>query len=230
MRGTEDSSYMWAAYPCVYPGVWRCLQECMDGSPLSTTNNIVKIFDWLPAENSCKIAIMRKICLSFVFLMLLGMVCTNELYAQKPLTAMTKTEIDNLSETQIKKGVIKEWSGILTFIMRGVKFDNRIVEAFAENFKEGATEWINKGKFPTVDYVVAEDLVQFSKHYIGRNSCKETVMDYYYENTYPASIDRVMYRIMDLTNILYQKQQAGLLTKTPPEYIDAKTLINAMQP
>ncbi len=50
-----DSSYTWAAYPCVYPGVWRCLQECMEGSPLSITNNIVKLFDWLPAENSCKI-------------------------------------------------------------------------------------------------------------------------------------------------------------------------------
>lgn len=55
MRGTGDSSYAWAAYPCVYPGVWRCLQECKDGSPLSITNNIVKLFDWLPAENSCKI-------------------------------------------------------------------------------------------------------------------------------------------------------------------------------
>ena len=55
MRGAEDSSYTWAAYPCVYPGVWRCLQECMDGSPLSITNNIVKLFDWLPVENSCKI-------------------------------------------------------------------------------------------------------------------------------------------------------------------------------
>lgn len=50
-----DSSYTWAAYPCVYPGVWRCLQECMEGSPLSITNNIVKLFDWLPVENSCKI-------------------------------------------------------------------------------------------------------------------------------------------------------------------------------
>ena len=172
---------------------------------------------------------MRKIFLSFVFLMFLGMTCTNELYAQKPLTAMTKTEINNLSETQIKKGVIKEWSSILPFIMRGVKFDNRIVEAFAKNFKEGATEWANKDKYPTVDYVVAEDLVQFCKHYIGRNSCKETVMDYY-ENTYPVSIDKAMYRIMDATDLLYQKQQAGLLTKTPPEYIDAKTLINSMQP
>ena len=36
------------------------------------------------------------------------MICMNDLHAQKPLTAMTKTEINNLSETQIKKGVIKE--------------------------------------------------------------------------------------------------------------------------
>lgn len=171
---------------------------------------------------------MRKFCLSFVFLMFLGLACTNELYAQKPLTAMTKTEIDNLSETQIKKGVIKEWSGILTFIMRGVKFDNRIIEAFAENFKEGATEWANKDKYPTVDYIAADDFVSFYKNWYG-NSCKDAIKKVH-EMTYPTSIDRVMYRIMNLTDILYKKQQAGLLTKTPPEYIDAKTLINSMQP
>ena len=51
-----------------------------------------------------------------------------------------------------------------------------------------------------------------------------------HEMTYPTSIDRVMYRIMNLTDILYQKQQSGLLTETPPEYIDAKTLINSMKP
>ena len=45
----------WAAYPCVYSGVWRYLQECMGGSPLSITNNIVKLSYRLPAENSCKI-------------------------------------------------------------------------------------------------------------------------------------------------------------------------------
>ena len=102
---------------------------------------------------------MRKIFLSFVFLMFLGMTCTNELYAQKPLTAMTETEINALSDVQIKKGVIKEWSGILSFMMRGVKFDDRIVNAFAENFKEGALVWAKKKKYPTVDYVSAEDLV-----------------------------------------------------------------------
>lgn len=171
---------------------------------------------------------MKRNCLFFVFLIILG-ICTNELYAQKPLTVMTETEIDNLSEAQIKKGVIKEWSGILPFVMRGVKFDDRIVKAFAENFKEGATEWANKDSYPTVDYVVAEDLVQFCKHYVGRNSCKETVMDYH-ENTYLVPIDMVMYRIMDATDIYYQRQQAGLLTETPPEYVDAITLINSLEP
>ena len=52
---------------------------------------------------------MRKIFLSFVFLMFLGMICTNELYAQKPITAMTETEINALSESAIKDGVIKDW-------------------------------------------------------------------------------------------------------------------------
>lgn len=54
---------------------------------------------------------------------------------------MTETEINALSDSQIKKGVIKEWRGILSLMMRGVKFDDRIVNAFAENFKEGALDW-----------------------------------------------------------------------------------------
>lgn len=113
----------------------------------------------------------------FVFLIILGMTCTNELYAQKPITAMTETELSSLSDVQIKKGVIKEWSGILSFMMRGVKFDDRIVNVFAENFKEGALAWTKKEKYPTIDYVSAEDLVQFCKMwYIGRNSCKEAVI------------------------------------------------------
>ena len=45
---------------------------------------------------------------------------------------MTETELSSLSDVQIKKGVIKEWSGILSFMMRGVKFDDRIVNAFAD--------------------------------------------------------------------------------------------------
>ena len=49
------------------------------------------------------------------------MICTNELYAQKPITAMTETEINALSESAIKDGVIKDWGGILSLIMRGVK-------------------------------------------------------------------------------------------------------------
>ncbi|MCF0257017.1 MAG: hypothetical protein HUK10_12185 [Bacteroides heparinolyticus] len=173
---------------------------------------------------------MRKIFLSFVFLMILGMTCTNELYAQKPLTAMTETELSSLSDDQIKKGVIKEWSGILSFMMRGVKFDDRIVNAFAENFKAGALAWTKKEKYPTVDYVSAEDLVQFCKMwYMGRNSCKVAVMELY-GRTYPTSIDKAMYRIMDATDVYYQKQQSGWLTQTPPEYVDAKTLINSMEP
>ena len=171
---------------------------------------------------------MRKIFLSFVFLMFLGMTFTNELYAQKPLTAMTKAEINTLSDAQIKKSVIKEWSSILTFMMRGVKFDERIVKSFAKNFKEGALKWVNKGKYPTVDYIAADDFVSFCKNWYG-DSCEDAVMKVH-EMTYPTSIDRVMYRIMDLTDILYQKQQSGLLTETPPEYIDAKTLINSMKP
>lgn len=173
---------------------------------------------------------MRKFFLFFVFLIILGMTCTNELYAQKPLTTLTETEINALSDSQIKKGVIKEWSGILSFMMRGVKFNDRIVKAFAENFKEGALAWTKKEKYPTVDYVSAEDLVQFCKiWYIGRNSCKVAVMELF-ERTYPISIDKAMCRIMDATDTYYQKQQSGWITKTPPEYIDAKSIISSMEP
>ena len=55
---------------------------------------------------------MRKIFLSFVFLMFLGMTCTNELYAQKTLTAMTETELSSLSDDQIKKGISSNLLGI----------------------------------------------------------------------------------------------------------------------
>lgn len=41
----------------------------MGGSPLSLTNNIVKLSYCLPAENSCKIAIMKRILLSCVFVL-----------------------------------------------------------------------------------------------------------------------------------------------------------------
>ena len=89
----------------------------------------------------------------------------------------------------------------------GVKFDDRIVNAFAENFKEGALAWTKKEKYPTVDYVSAEDLVQFcNMWYMGRNSCKAAVMELY-GRTYPTSIDKAMYRIMDATDVYYQKQQ-----------------------
>ena len=173
---------------------------------------------------------MKRICLSFVFLFFLGMLCVNDMYAQKPLTAMTKKEINSLSDAQIKKGVIKEWSGILTFMMRGVKFDDKIVNAFAKNFKNGALTWTNKGKWPTVDYVSAEDLASFYKMwYIGRNSCYKAVMEIH-KRTRPTSIDRTMYDIMNSTDILYQKQQAGVLDKTPPEWVDAKTIIESIEP
>ena len=33
-RGTVTAHIMWAAYPCVYSGVWRYLQESGMGSPL----------------------------------------------------------------------------------------------------------------------------------------------------------------------------------------------------
>jgi hypothetical protein len=33
-QGTVTAHMTWAAYPCVYSGVWRYLQECKDGSPL----------------------------------------------------------------------------------------------------------------------------------------------------------------------------------------------------
>ena len=39
----------------VYSGVWRYLQENMEGSPLSLTINIVNPPSWLSEENSCKI-------------------------------------------------------------------------------------------------------------------------------------------------------------------------------
>lgn len=173
---------------------------------------------------------MKRICLFVVFLLFLGMTCTNEMYAQKPLTAMTETEINALSEVQIKKGVIKEWSGILTFMMRGVKFDDKIVNAFAKNFKDGASAWANKKKYPTVDYVTAEDLASFYKiWYIGRNSCYKAVMDTH-KRTRPTSIDRAMYKIMNSTDIFYQKQRTGWLTQTPPEFVDAKTIIESMEP
>lgn len=162
--------------------------------------------------------------------MFLGMMCTNETYAQKPVTAMTGTELNALSKEQIKKSVIKEWGSILTFMIRGVKFNDKIVDTFSKNFKEGALTWANKEKYPTVDYVTAEDLVLFYKMwYIGRNSCQTAVMEIY-ERTYPTSIDRAMDDIMNSTNIFYQKQQAGWLTQTPPEYVDAKTIIESMEP
>ena len=42
-RGTVTAHIMWAAYPCVYSGVWRYLQECKDGSPLFIYNSSKKI-------------------------------------------------------------------------------------------------------------------------------------------------------------------------------------------
>lgn len=171
---------------------------------------------------------MKRICI--VFLMFLGMAFMNELYAQKPITAMTETEINALSESEIKDGVIKDWGGILSLIMRGVKFNDRIVNSFAENFKEGALSWSGKEKYATVDYVIAEDLGQFYKMwYIGRNSCQTAVMEIY-NRTYPTSIDKAMYSIMSATDVFYQKQQIGWLTETPSEYVDAETIINSMEP
>lgn len=173
---------------------------------------------------------MKRFCLFVVFLLFLGMVCTNEMYAQKPLTAMTKTEVNALSEIQIKKGVIKEWGSILTFMMRGVKFDDKIVNAFAKNFRVGALTWANKKKYSTVDYVTAEYLASFYKMwYIGRNSCYKAVMEIH-ERTRPTSIDRAMYDIMNSTDIFYQKQQIGWLSETPTEYVDAETIIESMEP
>jgi hypothetical protein len=152
------------------------------------------------------------------------------MYAQKSLTAMTETEINALSEVQINKGVIKEWSGLLTFMIRGVKFDDKIVNAFAKNFKDGALAWINKEKYPSEDFVTAEDLASFYMiWYIGRNSCYEAVMEIH-KRTQPTSIDIAMCKIMNSTNIFYQKQQIGWLTKTPPEYVDAKTIIESIEP
>ena len=229
-KAQRTAHILWVALLCVYAGVWRYLTSMCRGSPLSLTTNIVKHSPVAATENSLKFAIMRNFFLFFVFLIILGMTCTNELYAQKSITAMTETELSSLSDVQIKKGVIKEWSGILSFMMRGVKFDDRIVNAFAENFKAGALAWTKKEKYPTVDYVSAEDLVQFCKMwYIGRNSCKVAVMELH-GRTYPTSIDKAMYRIMDATDVYYQKQQSGWLTKTPPEYIDAKSIISSMEP
>lgn len=176
---------------------------------------------------------MRKIFLSFVFLMFLGMTCTSELYAQKPLTAMTKTEINALSDDEIKKHVIKEWGGLFTLMKRGVKLDKRIVDVFAKNFKEGAMVWNNKTKYATIDYVIVEDLLSFYKWwYIGRYSCCMALMDMYKE-TYPVSFEQAMYGrtgIAYTVDIIYKTQQSGWLTQTPPEYVDAKTLINSMEP
>ena len=158
------------------------------------------------------------------------MVCVNgTVYAQRPITDMTKSELNALSDAQVKKAVVKDWDGILLFVIRGVKFDDRIVKSFADNFKEGAMKWCNKEKWATVDYVVADDLVSFCRHYMGRNSCKATVMDYH-ERAYPVSIERALYRIMDATDVLYRKQQAGLLSGTPPEVIGAKALIDSLEP
>ena len=42
-QGTVTAHITWAAYPCVYSGVWRYLQECKDGSPLSIYNFSKKI-------------------------------------------------------------------------------------------------------------------------------------------------------------------------------------------
>ncbi|MBR2194288.1 MAG: hypothetical protein IJ911_01600 [Salinivirgaceae bacterium] len=168
---------------------------------------------------------MKKFCLSFVFLMILGIMGIGELNAQ-PLSVMSKTQIAALSDAQLKQRVIKEWNGILTFIMRGVKYDDRVVNTFASNFKEGALNWANGSNFPTVEYITADDLVRFYKFwYIGRNSCKTAVLEIH-KRTTPNTADGAMSEIMDATFSIMSKQ----FTETPPEYVDAINLINSMEP
>ena len=48
-----------------------------------------------------------------------------------------------------------------------------------------------------------------------------------------VSFEQAMYGrtgIAYTVDIFYKKQQSGWLTQTPPEYVDAKTLINSMEP
>ena len=171
---------------------------------------------------------MKRICI--VFLMFLGMVSMNALYAQKPLAAMTKTEINALSDAQIKKEVIKDWGSFLSFMIRGVKFDDRIVNIFAENFKEGALNWTKMDKYPTVDYVIAVDLVQFKKMwYDGINSCKMAVIALN-KKVSSNTIEDAMMQMWDATFVYERKQKSGQITQTPPEYVDAISLINSMEP
>lgn len=168
---------------------------------------------------------MKKFCLSYVFLMFLGIVGMGELHAQ-PLSAMSKTQIAALSDARLKQKVIKEWNGILTCIMRGVKYDDRVVNAFAANFKEGALNWANGSNFPTVEYITADDLVRFYKSwYVGRNSCKTAVLEIH-KRTAPNTADGAMSEIMDATFSIMSKQ----FSETPPEYADAINLINSMNP
>ena len=168
---------------------------------------------------------MKRFCLFFVFLIILGIMGMGELYAQ-PLEEMSKTQIAALSDAQLKQKVIKEWGGILSFIMRGVKYDDRIVNAFATNFKEGALNWANGDKFPTVEYITADDLLRFYKMwYVGRNSCKTAVLEIHRRTT-PNTVSGAMSEIMDATFSIMSKQ----FTKTPPEYVGAINLINSMEP
>ena len=54
----RSSSYMWAAFPCVYSGVWRYLQGCKESSPLFVHITHTPIGCTL--ENLVKIATMKK--------------------------------------------------------------------------------------------------------------------------------------------------------------------------
>ncbi len=172
---------------------------------------------------------MRNLFYCCILLMMLVKPFTQELSA-KPLAAMTDAEIEDLSDAQLNELIITDWSGIFTFMTHGVKYHERIVNAFADNFKKGAIAWTKKGTYPTVDYVCSDDIVYFYKNwYIGVNSCKRAVI-IMNNSTMSKSMDDAFYKIMNKALIFDQKISAGLINVTPPEYLDATTIINSMNP
>ena len=168
---------------------------------------------------------MKKILIALLVSMSLF---TGELGAQqyKPLSAMTRAEINALSDARLKELVINDWGSQLMFMIRGVEYPTRVVDAFAENFREGAIKWLNKTKWVTVDYIVAEELLSFYQYWNGQ---------YYYNavqemhSRIPArSVERVVADIMYETDKIYSKQRAGLINVTPPELVGAAGIINSL--
>lgn len=165
--------------------------------------------------------------LLFLFLVFLGICITTEMFAQwKPLADMTDAEIAKISDVEMEKRVINEWGGILTFLVYGVKMNDRIVEFFAQNFKQGALKWINKENWVAVDYVTAEKLLISYSWYCG--SWYDTVWKIDKLQP-PISLNVAVDRMMRATEIVYMKIQIGGITTTPPVYFNLKSKFDFLE-